>query len=623
MMSGPTWLPPKQVGVSGSPGILVSAPVACKPQKSFATAPTAPRPVYGSQEANGTMSAMGPAPRYPPPAAGPPSLPQDATAEPRYLAKEDRGSGGSWGSVSPPGYHGQGPSPDQRPACSSSIDVQIDSLTNMLADMESAGHRRGERQNVDSAPYPSAPPQPGASKPTGAYKPGPSGAFPPGKPAAFATDSYAKSVPYGGPPSQAPIYPASSGLPSQYGALVSSDSYGAGYHRATAVPKPFPQPTPASYATASTSPSPHFNIQVKVAQPVLGYNQPRRRAEQAYGPPSPRPGYGAKLPPQYASEPGLRVRPHEADPWYPEPPSYGKRAGEGEFYAAPGGHAKLGSPGGQYQSGLVKPGKEELAAVSQMPAGGGGLRYQHQAPPSRPEEELDRLTKKLVYDMNNPPSGEYFGRCARCGENVVGDGTGCVAMDQVFHVECFTCSTCHCRLRGQPFYAIDRRSYCESCYIVTLEKCSMCSKAIMDRILRAMGKAYHPQCFTCVVCHRCLDGVPFTVDATSQIHCIEDFHRKFAPRCSVCGNAIMPEPGQEETVRIVALDRSFHIGCYKCEVRALRDLAALLIYKESSCDPQADQSGSEAKPLPPRRPRQSPIPGLRVQTFTPPSSPKA
>lgn len=167
--------------------------------------------------------------------------------------------------------------------------------------------------------------------------------------------------------------------------------------------------------------------------------------------------------------------------------------------------------------------------------------------------------------MNHPPAGEYFGRCARCGENVVGDGTGCVAMDQVFHVPCFTCTTCHARLRGQPFYAMERRAYCEACYVVTLEKCSRCSKPILDRILRAMGKAYHPQCFTCVVCHHCLDGVPFTVDATSQVHCIEDFHRKFAPRCSVCGNAIMPEPGQEETVRIVALDRSFHIGCYKCE----------------------------------------------------------
>lgn len=43
--------------------------------------------------------------------------------------------------------------------------------------------------------------------------------------------------------------------------------------------------------------------------------------------------------------------------------------------------------------------------------------------------------------------------------------------------------------------------------------------------------------------------------------------RKYAPRCSVCGEPIMPEQGQEETVRIVALDRSFHVNCYVCEVR--------------------------------------------------------
>lgn len=59
------------------------------------------------------------------------------------------------------------------------------------------------------------------------------------------------------------------------------------------------------------------------------------------------------------------------------------------------------------------------------------------------------------------------GRCARCGDNVLGDGSGCIAMEQVFHVECFTCITCHARLRGQPFYALDRKSYCESCYIVS------------------------------------------------------------------------------------------------------------------------------------------------------------
>lgn len=69
-----------------------------------------------------------------------------------------------------------------------------------------------------------------------------------------------------------------------------------------------------------------------------------------------------------------------------------------------------------------------------------------------------------------------------------------------------------------------------------------------------------------MICGKSLDGIPFTVDATNQIHCIEDFHKKFAPRCCVCKKPIMPEPGQEETVRVVALDRSFHIQCYKCEV---------------------------------------------------------
>ena len=63
------------------------------------------------------------------------------------------------------------------------------------------------------------------------------------------------------------------------------------------------------------------------------------------------------------------------------------------------------------------------------------------------------------------------------------------------------------------------------CVQNTLETCTICSKPIMERILRATGKAYHPHCFTCVVCHRSLDGIPFTVDASNHIHCIEDFHK--------------------------------------------------------------------------------------------------
>ncbi|XP_006155744.1 thyroid receptor-interacting protein 6 isoform X2 [Tupaia chinensis] len=298
---------------------------------------------------------------------------------------------------------------------------------------------------------------------------------------------------------------------------------------------PYGGPTPASYATASTPAGPAFPVQVKVAQPVRGCGPPRRGGPQASG--------------------------HLSGPHFPLP-------GRGEFWGA--GYRNHHEPG--------PGGKEEPTGVSGPSGRGRGGGHVSQVPLSQPpEEELERLTRKLVHDMNHPPSGEYFGRCGGCGEDVVGDGAGVVALDRVFHVGCFVCSTCRAQLRGQHFYAVERRAYCESCYVATLEKCSTCSQPILDRILRAMGKAYHPGCFTCVVCHRGLDGIPFTVDATSQIHCIEDFHRKFAPRCSVCGGAIMPEPGQEETVRIVALDRSFHVGCYKCEE------CGLLLSSEGEC----------------------------------------
>ncbi|XP_027700043.1 thyroid receptor-interacting protein 6 isoform X1 [Vombatus ursinus] len=302
------------------------------------------------------------------------------------------------------------------------------------------------------------------------------------------------------------------------------------------VPAPsYGGPAPASYTTASTPVGPAFPVQVKVAQPVRGYGQSWRGVPQASSPPP-----------------------------APYPPSTSWAESWASSYE---GHRELRA-------------KEESVGASGPRGGrrtGGG--YVPKAAPSRapPEEELDRLTKKLVHDMNHPPSGEYFGRCGGCGEDVVGDGAGVIALDRVFHVGCFVCSTCQAQLRGQHFYAVEKKAYCEGCYVATLEKCSMCSQPILDRILRAMGKAYHPGCFTCVVCHQGLDGIPFTVDATSQIHCIEDFHRKFAPRCSVCGGAIMPEPGQEETVRIVALDRSFHIGCYKCEE------CGLLLSSEGEC----------------------------------------
>lgn len=182
------------------------------------------------------------------------------------------------------------------------------------------------------------------------------------------------------------------------------------------------------------------------------------------------------------------------------------------------------------------------------------------------ESEVDALTDLLVQSMNSSSAdSDTYGECSECGGRIIDEGSGCSALDKMYHVSCFTCAHCGIQLQGKPFYALEGKPYCKQGYLDTLEKCSVCLSPILDRILRATGRPYHPKCFCCVVCGKSLDGIPFTVDATNQIHCIEDFHKKFAPRCCVCNLPIMPEPGQDETIRVVALDRSFHTKCYKCE----------------------------------------------------------
>lgn len=141
------------------------------------------------------------------------------------------------------------------------------------------------------------------------------------------------------------------------------------------------------------------------------------------------------------------------------------------------------------------------------------------------EAEVNALTELLVQSMNMGPDTESFGVCVQCGKKVIGEGSGCTAMDQIYHIDCFTCCQCQINLQGKPFYALEGKPCCEEDYLNTLEKCSVCVKPILERILRANGKPYHPKCFCCVVCGKSLDSVPFTVDATNQNHCIEDFHK--------------------------------------------------------------------------------------------------
>lgn len=137
------------------------------------------------------------------------------------------------------------------------------------------------------------------------------------------------------------------------------------------------------------------------------------------------------------------------------------------------------------------------------------------------------------------------------------------ALSVRLHVACFTCYRCAAPLRPDAYYHSLRRLLCPTCVRDgAVETCSNCRRSIGDRVVHALGVPYHPNCFVCVACNGRLDCRPFTIDAQGRLYCLDDFHRRYAPRCAECKLPISPKPGSNEAKRVVSGELNYHVDCF-------------------------------------------------------------
>lgn len=149
--------------------------------------------------------------------------------------------------------------------------------------------------------------------------------------------------------------------------------------------------------------------------------------------------------------------------------------------------------------------------------------------------------------------------CGSCGSPIRGPFV--IALGKNWCPDHFVCANPQCgtKLEDKGFIEVDGKLYCESDYAKYFApNCGKCHKPVVGDCIHALDKDWHPDCFTCVQCHRVIGAGAFHVE-NGQFYCEQDWGVMFQTKCFSCEFPI--EPGDRW---VEALNQNWHAECFNC-----------------------------------------------------------
>lgn len=170
--------------------------------------------------------------------------------------------------------------------------------------------------------------------------------------------------------------------------------------------------------------------------------------------------------------------------------------------------------------------------------------------------KLDNMLGSLQSDLNKLGVQTVAkGVCGACCKPIVGQVV--TAMGRTWHPEHFVCTHCQEEIGSRNFFEREGQPYCEKDYHNLFSpRCYYCNGPILDKVVTALDRTWHPEHFFCAQCGSFFGPEGFH-EKDGKAYCRKDYFDMFAPKCGGCARAILEN-------YISALNCLWHPECFVC-----------------------------------------------------------